>query len=92
MSGTTDAILILYSIFNSTLSQRKRLYCCFIDYQKAFDSVDRYYLLYKRSKLGIRGKLLSVIKSMCAKEEEFEKNIGLMQGEVFTYSVLSLCQ
>lgn len=61
-----DAIFSLYSIINSTLSQRKRLYCCFIDSQKAFDSVDRYYLWYKLSKLGIRGKLLSVIKSMYA--------------------------
>lgn len=101
MSGTTDAILILYSIFNSTLSQRKRLYCCFIDYQKAFDSVDRYYLWYKLSKLGIRGKLLSVIKSMYANvrasvlvngftTEDFEKNVGLMQGEVLSPILFSL--
>lgn len=70
MPGTTDAIFSLYSIINPTLSQRKRLYWCFIDYQKAFYSVVRYYLCKKLSKLGIHSKLLSVIKSMHANVTE----------------------
>ena len=62
--GTSEAIFALHSIIHKTLSCKRRLYCCFIDYKKAFDSVDRNLLWYKLSKCGIRGKLLTVIKSM----------------------------
>jgi hypothetical protein len=37
--GTHDAIFALHSIISKSLRQGKRLYCCFIDYVKAFDSV-----------------------------------------------------
>jgi hypothetical protein len=45
----------------------KRLYCCFIDYIKAFDSVAHVKLWLKLSRSGITGKLLNVIKSMYSK-------------------------
>jgi hypothetical protein len=45
----------------------KRLYCCFIDYIKAFDSVAHVKLWLKLSRIGITGKLLNVIKSMYSK-------------------------
>jgi hypothetical protein len=38
------------------------IFCCFVDYTKAFDTIDRLNLWYKLSKIGICGKLLSVIK------------------------------
>ena len=62
--STVDAIFALQTIVFKTLSDKKRLYCCFVDYTKAFDTIDRLNLWYKLSKIGIRGKLLSVIKSM----------------------------
>ena len=36
--GTHDAIFALHSIISKSLRQGKRLYCCFIDYVKAFDT------------------------------------------------------
>lgn len=39
--GTRDAIFALHSIITNTLSKGKRLYCAFIDFRKAFDSIDR---------------------------------------------------
>ena len=33
----------------------KETFLCFIDFQKAFDSVNRNLLLYKLSSIGIRG-------------------------------------
>ena len=48
------------------LSSKKKLYCCFVNYRKAFDSVNRYKLLvlFKLARSGITGKLYGIIKSM----------------------------
>lgn len=62
--STTDAVFSLYSVIQNTLCKNKRLYCCFVDYLKGFDSVDRLCLWYKIVRLGIRGKLLRILKSM----------------------------
>ena len=70
----------------------KRLYCCFIDYVKAFDSVSHFKLWLKLAKCGVTGKLLNLIKSMYHKlkssvkhdgnfSDFFSCNIGLVQGE-----------
>jgi hypothetical protein len=77
------------------LSNKNRLYCCFVDYTKAFDTIDRLNLWYKFSKIGICGKLLSVIKSMyenvktCITVDRFysdffQNQVGLMHGEVIS--------
>ena len=99
--GTSEAIVALHSIIHKTLSCKRRLYCCFIDYKKAFDSVDRNLLWYKLSKCGIRGKLLTVIKSMYSnvkscvsveglRSDFFRNSLGLMQGEVLSPILFSL--
>jgi hypothetical protein len=86
--GTHDAIFALHSIISKSLRQGKRLYCCFIDYVKAFDSL----LWLKLAKCGVTGKLLNLIKSMYSKLKSSVKhngnfsdflscNIGLVQGE-----------
>jgi hypothetical protein len=50
---------------NSALPVKgKRLYCCFIDYIKAFDSVSHVKIWLPLVRSGITGKLLKVIKSM----------------------------
>ena len=36
------------------LSSKKKLYCYFVDYRKAFDSVNRYKLLFRLARSGIR--------------------------------------
>ena len=41
---THDAIFALHSIISKSLRQGKRLYCYFIDYVKAFDSVSHFKL------------------------------------------------
>ncbi|KAL5261866.1 hypothetical protein ACHWQZ_G007543 [Mnemiopsis leidyi] len=42
----------------------KRLYTCFVDFQKAFDSISREALLYKLSTLGIEGKFFKCLEFM----------------------------
>ena len=72
--------------------EQKKLYCVFIDYRKAFDSVWRNGLWVKCLRAGINGKIIKVIRNMynniksCVTcdgtlSEYFECNIGVRQGE-----------
>ena len=93
--GTTDAIFSLHTVISKVLSSNKKLYCCFVDYRKAFDSVNRYKLLFTLARSGITGKLYGIIKSMyeslktsvkfqCQFSQFFDCNVGLMQGEAMS--------
>ena len=62
--GTTDNIFILNGILTNLMNENKKLYVAFIDFSKAFDFVVRDILWYKLIKLGVRGNILEVIKSM----------------------------
>ena len=62
--STIDHILVLHSIIDLYLSQKKRVYCAFVDYKKAFDSVDRLSLWYKLIQNNIQGKVFRVIHNM----------------------------
>ena len=62
---TNDHILTLKTLIDKyTQKQRTRLFTCFVDLKKAFDTVSRDLLLYKLVKLGIRGQFFSVIEDM----------------------------
>ena len=62
---TSDHILTLKTLIDKyTANRGTRLYTCFVDYRKAFDSVARDALLYKLAKLGIGGKIFQCLKSM----------------------------
>ena len=69
-----------------------KLFCLFIDYKKAFDTVWREGLWYKLSKSGIKGKVFNLIKNMyddiksCVsyqqeKSDFFVSHKGVRQGE-----------
>ena len=99
--GTIDAIFVLQSLISRTLKRKKCLYCCFIDYRKAFDFVDRCKLWSKLVHLGIQGKFLTIIKSLyenvksCIKyngflTEYFRTEFGLLQGEVMSPILYSM--
>ena len=99
--STVDAVFALHSIIADFLSRKKKLYCCFVDYQKAFDSIDHLKLWRRLVKHGVRGKLLNVIKSMysqiksCVKfngqySEFYNCYKGLVQGEALSPLIFSL--
>ena len=90
--STMDYVFVLHSIINIYLSKKKRLYCSFIDYKKAFDLVDRASLWKKLLGNGINGKILTVIINLYEKAKScvllhdqksslFSCNIGVRQGE-----------
>ena len=90
--STMDHVFTLHCIIDLYLSKKKRLYCAFVDYKKAFDTVDRSSLWIKLLNTGIKGKVLSIIRGMynsaksCVQNqneysEVFSCNIGVRQGE-----------
>ena len=61
---TSDHIFTLRTCIEKYTKQKKRLYTCFVDYRKAFDTVCREALLYKLCKLGIKGNFFNCVKYM----------------------------
>ena len=90
--STIDHIFSLHLPIEKFLAKGKKLYCAFIDYAKAFDTVWRGELWFKLVSHDITGKCLTVImnmyngiKSMVEKEnilsDVFPCNMGVQQGE-----------
>ncbi|NQZ52225.1 MAG: reverse transcriptase family protein [Moritella sp.] len=62
---TSDHILTLKTLIDKyTAKKGSKLYACFVDFRKAFDSVARHALLYKLAKLGIEGQIFNCLKYM----------------------------
>ena len=62
--GTIDSMFVLDNVINWFISNKKKLYCAFLDYSKAFDCVVCDNLWYKLLKLGVRGKMFNIIQSI----------------------------
>ncbi len=71
---------------------KKKWYCCFVDYCKAFDSVPIIHLWYKWLANGINGKILNVVKGLYGTAKSaikqnsshstfFNCDIGVRQGD-----------
>ena len=62
---TSDHIFTLHTLIDKYTSQNKgNIHACFVDFQKAFDSVWHEGLLFKLLESGIGGKSYDVIKSI----------------------------
>ena len=90
--STIDNIFVLHGLISHVINSGNRLYCAFIDFTKAFDYIVRENLWYKLVKLGLRGKILNILKSMYSSVKsrvkfdnklgnEFYCNLGVRQGE-----------
>ena len=61
----SDHILTLTTIIEKyTKKLKKRVFACFVDYRKAFDTVCREALMYKLNHLGIRGSFFACLQNM----------------------------
>ena len=101
--STTDQIFILKSLLNRYINIKKgRLYGCFVDFRKAFDSVWHKGLMYKLlSQYNIGGKLYGLIRSMysnarsCVKlpdgvTQTFKLERGIKQGDTLSPYLFNL--
>ena len=62
--GTIDKVFVLHGLIRHLINEGKRLFAAFVDFTKAFNYVVRENLWLKLIKIGVRGKILNVIKSM----------------------------
>ena len=90
--STLDHIFSLKILIDIYLNKHKRLYCCYVDYSKAFDTVSRTELWSKLLNNNISGKLFQIIYNMykSAKScvsvnstltDNFSCMIGVRQGD-----------
>ena len=89
---TSDAHLILHNLVQLYCHKRgQKIFSCFIDFRKAFDSIPRDTLFTKLLKIGISGKFFNILKTLykndncCVKLSEgltktFVANQGVKQG------------
>ena len=61
---TVDNLFTLYSFFELLKRKKKKMYCAFIDFEKAFDKIWREGLWYKLLINNINGKMLNVIQNI----------------------------
>ena len=62
---TADHIYTLHTLIDKYVNQNKtKIFACFIDFQKAFDSIWHIGLFYKLLESGVGGKTYDIVKSM----------------------------
>ncbi|MEW8544930.1 MAG: reverse transcriptase family protein, partial [Candidatus Thiodiazotropha sp.] len=90
--STVDCIFIFHSLISKLLSNNEKLFCTFVDYKKAFDTVDRKLLWYKLLRDGCSTTMVNAMKAMyesvkvCVKyknkySEFFTSHNGVKQGD-----------
>ena len=97
----TEHIFSLTSIIRNRKSQKLSTFICFIDFEKAFDRVDRQLLFYKLLKIGVKGKLFNVLENIYAHAKAgvcvngyisdwFDIHNGVRQGDSLSATLFCL--
>ena len=84
--STVDHVFTLHCIIDFFLAKKKRLYCLFTDYEKAFDRVERAFLWQKLLDSGVDGRILTVIKDMYRKAKSCVKTGNVCSDYFYCYS------
>jgi hypothetical protein len=89
--STVDAIFIVRQLYEKALEGNKKLFCAFVDLEKAYDRVPRELIWWCLRKRGVTEKIVRIIKEMYdgaktkvktpgGPTDEFEIKVGLHQG------------
>ena len=62
--STSDCIFILHAIIAKVISSKQKLYCVFIDFEKAFDKIDRLKLWHKLVLENVSSKMVRALQAM----------------------------
>ena len=90
--STVDCIFIFQAIISKMLHNGEKLYCCFLDYQKVFDLINRGFLWQKLIRDGCSSTMVKALQAMyqsvksCVRyknvgSEFFNINSGVKQGD-----------
>ena len=96
-----DQIFVMCTVLRNRKVEGKETFLCFIDYKKAFDSVDRNLLLFKLSNIGIKGNIYKAISSLYSNPKSriilqdystdyFDCPIGVKQGDCLSPTLFSI--
>ena len=96
-----DHILVLCSVLRNRKALGLSTFVSYIDFQKAFDSVDRNLLFFKLSQIGVTGKFYNAISALYKNPRakvllnEFETDyfncpIGVKQGDNISATLFSI--
>ena len=88
---TADHVYLLKTLISKTFCEKGKLYAAFIDFKKAYDTVNRAKLLNKLQEIGVSGTFLRNIQALYSKTEykiklknkvleAISSNLGLKQG------------
>ena len=93
---TADNVFILRTLVDQAKAninvKKRKLYTCFVDFSKAFDTIPRGLLWHRLEQLGVTGRFLEAVKGMYSKVEvaiktragilarRFESTLGVKQG------------
>ena len=61
---TADNIFTLKTLVDKSLKNKEKLYTCFVDFSKAYDTIWRTGLFYKMLKMGLPNNFVRLVKSM----------------------------
>ena len=88
---TVDHVYTLHALITQAKRSKSKLFCCFVDFKKAFDSIPRERMWQILAGLGLEGPLLQCLQSMYAQDsacvltqdgctEYFPCTAGVKQG------------
>ena len=98
---TSDHMFVLRTIIEKYQSKGLKVYACFVDFAKAFDSVLHSVMFYKLCSLGISGNFYNVVKNMYDDNhlhiklqskltKTFVQNVGVRQGDNLSPNLFKL--
>ena len=99
---TSDAHIIIHNLIRKICHNKtEKIFSCFVDFRKAFDTIPRDILLQKLQNLGINGKFYNILRKMyvsdksCVKidnkrSELFDIELGVRQGCVLSPLLFNL--
>jgi hypothetical protein len=96
-----DHLFVLNSIIRNRKKRNLSTLTCFIDFEKAFDRIDRNLLFAKLKKLGLNGNMLNCIKAIYSHckcmvninghlTESFDSHFGVRQGDNLSPTLFNL--
>jgi hypothetical protein len=85
-----ECLFILHGIIETMLARGRQLYTVFVDYEKAYDYLDRGAIWAKLLKGGVSSKCIRVFRSLYSNmklemrgdNRHFESTLGILQGEI----------